>query len=92
MVRGPVQPVCITDQPCEEPFAATFHVTREGDKVSEFSSGADGYFVVYLEPGDYKIVPGAASPLPDPEQQSRSVRVGGTGLTRVEFSFDTGIR
>lgn len=92
VIRGPVQPVCITDQPCEEPFAATFHVKREGEQVAEFDSGADGYFVVYLEPGNYEIVPGASSPLPDPEQQAQPVRVAETGLTRVEISFDTGIR
>jgi hypothetical protein len=92
MVRGPVQPVCITDQPCEEPFAATFHVKRNGAKVTEFDSGADGYFLVFLEPGDYEIVPGAASPLADPEQQVQPVKVGETGLTRLELSFDTGIR
>jgi hypothetical protein len=60
--------------------------------VSEFSSGADGYFVVFLEPGEYEIVPAAEAPLPDPESQVRPVRVGATGLTRAEFSFDTGIR
>lgn len=92
VVRGPVQPVCMTDQPCEEPFAATFHVNREGAEVAEFSSGADGYFVVYLEPGNYEIVPGAASPLLDPEQQAQPVRVAETGLMRIELSFDTGIR
>jgi hypothetical protein len=92
VIRGPMQPVCVSDLPCEEPFAATFHVKQQGAKVSEFSSGADGYFVVFLEPGEYEIVPAAEAPLPDPESQVRPVRVGATGLTRAEFSFDTGIR
>lgn len=92
VLRGPVQPVCLNDQPCEEPFAATFQVKREGEQVTEFSSGADGYFVVYLESGDYEIVPGAAAPLLEPEQQAQPVRVPETGLTRIELSFDTGIR
>jgi hypothetical protein len=92
MIRGPVQPVCISDQPCEEPFAATFHVKRGGTSVAEFSSGGDGYFLVFLEPGDYEIVPAAEAPLADPEQQAQPVSVGKTGLTRIELSFDTGIR
>ena len=92
MIRGPVQPVCISDQPCEEPFAATFHVKRGGAAVTDFSSGSDGYFVVFLEPGDYEIVPAAEAPLESPEGQARAVSVGETGLTRIELSFDTGIR
>jgi hypothetical protein len=92
MIRGPVQPVCISDQPCEEPFAATFHVKQGGASVAEFSSGGDGYFLVFLEPGDYEIVPAAEAPLADPEQQAQPVSVGETGLTRIELSFDTGIR
>src|SRR5262245_62077833 len=92
MIRGPVQPVCISDQPCEEPFAATFRVKRGGADVTEFSSGSDGYFVVFLEPGDYEIVPAAEAPLAYPERQAQPISVGKTGLTRVELSFDTGIR
>jgi hypothetical protein len=92
VVRGPVQPVCINGQPCEEPFAATFHVKQDGDSIQQFTTGADGYFVVYLEPGSYEIVPDEAAPLHQPAQQERAISVGATGLTRVEISFDTGIR
>jgi len=92
VIRGPVQPVCINGQPCEEPFAATFHVKRNGAPIQQFTTGTDGYFVVYLEPGAYEIVPDEAAPLHEPDQQPRTISVGATGLTRVEISFDTGIR
>lgn len=92
VIRGPVQPVCVTGEPCEEPFAATFHVKLNGESVQQFTTAADGYFVVYLEPGAYEIVPDKAAPLHLPEQQARAINVGETGLTRVEISFDTGIR
>jgi hypothetical protein len=91
VIRGPVQPVCLTDQPCEEPFAATFHVKRDGAAIQDFTTAADGYFVIYLEPGEYEIVPDPAAPLAEPGQQSRAIKVGETGLTRVEILFDTGI-
>ncbi len=92
VIRGPVQPVCINGQPCEEPFAATFHVMQDGNAIQQFTTGADGYFVVYLEPGAYEIVPDEAAPLHQPAQQARAISVGEIGLTLVEISFDTGIR
>jgi hypothetical protein len=92
VIRGPVQPVCINGQPCEETFAATFHVKQDGNAIQQFTTAADGYFLVYLEPGAYEIVPDEAAPLHQPAQQARAVSVGETGLTLVEVSFDTGIR
>ena len=92
VIRGPVQPVCINGQPCEETFAATFHVKQGGSAIQHFTTAADGYFLVYLEPGAYEIVPDVAAPLHQPAQQARAVSVGETGLTLVEISFDTGIR
>lgn len=92
VIRGPVQPVCINGQPCEEPFAATFHVKQDGDPIQQFTTGADGYFLVYLEPGAYEIVPDEAAPLRQPAQQAHTISVGEIGLTLVEISFDTGIR
>ena len=92
VIRGPVQPVCINGQPCEEPFAATFHVKQDGISIQQFTTSADGYFVVYLEPGAYEIVPDEAAPLHQPAQQAHTISVGKIGLTLVEISFDTGIR
>lgn len=92
VIRGPVQPVCINGQPCEEPFAATFHVKQDGKSIQQFTTAADGYFVVYLEPGAYEIVPDVTAPLHQPAQQAHTIKVGKIGLTLVEISFDTGIR
>ena len=93
VVRGPTQPVCRQDDPCEdEPFAALFRVDRGGATVAQFQSGDDGTFSVPLPPGDYIVVPDASAPILFPEQQAKEVQVGPVGLTQVVLSFDTGIR
>ena len=93
VLRGPTQPVCRIDDPCEdEPFAALFHVERSGHTVTQFTSGEDGAFSVPLAPGDYVVVPDAGAPIIGAEQQRKDVRVGPSGFTEVVLSFDTGIR
>jgi hypothetical protein len=90
--RGPTQPVCRVDQPCDEPFAANFEVRRDDAVVAHFTSGMDGHFSVRLSPGRYTVVPDAGAPVMNPAAQAREVVVGSDGLTHVELEFDTGIR
>jgi hypothetical protein len=93
VVRGPMQPVCQVDQPCEDaPFSATFEVYRGSMRVARFRSDTLGVFTVGLAPGPYRVVPGPDAPIPDPAGQAKDVVVGSMGYTTVEFSFDTGIR
>lgn len=93
VVRGPTQPVCRQDDPCEdEPFAALFHVRSDGATVATFESADDGTFSAPLPPGAYLVVPDSTAPIIAPEQQSQSVQVGPVGFTEVYLSFDTGIR
>ena len=92
VVRGPTQPVCQVDDPCEAPFAATFDVFRGGMRVTVFRSDAQGAFTVGLSPGNYRVVPRADAPILDPSGQAKDVVVGSEGLTAVALSFDTGIR
>lgn len=93
VVRGPTQPVCRQDDPCEdEPFAALFQVRRAGVIVAQFQSDEAGEFSVALAPGDYIVVPDSTAPILFPEQQSKDVNVGPIGFTEIVLTFDTGIR
>jgi hypothetical protein len=92
VVRGPVQPVCRVDLPCDAPFSATFAV-RQGERiVAGFRSDSAGHFDVRLGPGMYLVVPGADAPIISPSAQAKEVIVGSSGPTIVTLHFDTGIR
>ena len=92
VVRGPVAPVCAEGMPCTAPFSAHFTVRLGSRVVASFQSDASGRYTVRLEPGTYRIVPGADAPIIDPASQSRTAIVGSSGLTTVDLEFDTGIR
>ncbi|MGD8496328.1 MAG: hypothetical protein PVF05_09080 [Gemmatimonadales bacterium] len=91
VLRGPTQPICLVDDPCEEPFAAGFTLRRNGFLVTRFESDAEGRFSVAAAPGDYVVVPDADAPILGPASQERDVTLG-AGVTTVELHFDTGIR
>ncbi len=92
VLRGPVQPVCTIGVPCDEPFAALFHVTSGGREVTQFRSDTDGRFAIALPAGTYAIVPDASAPLMAPTSQTRTVEVQSHTVTQVQLDFDTGIR
>jgi hypothetical protein len=90
MCAGPIR----IDDPCpDEPFSATFHVLdSQGNQVTSFRTGEDGYFRVLLAPGEYTIVPDKSAPLMSPGTQRKPVTVGDQELVLVTLAFDTGIR
>ena len=92
VVRGPVQPVCQVQVPCDAPFGASFTVEQNGRVVATFRSDAQGRFRVHLAPGSYLVVPGSDAPIISPSGQAKPVVVGPDGLTSVRLEFDTGIR
>jgi len=93
VVRGPIQPVCLAGEPCDDaPFSATFTAYRGGRLVLQFRSDSLGAFTVGLAPGLYRVVPAPDAPLLAPETQGKDVEVGQDGLTIVRLAFDTGIR
>ena len=92
VVRGPVQPVCQVNVPCDAPFSASFTV-RQGDRVvATFHSDSLGHFDVRLAGGTYVVVPSSDAPIISPTAQAKDVVVGPIGLTTVLLHFDTGIR
>lgn len=92
VVRGPIQPVCRVDVPCDAPFSASFTVQRGDRVVATFRSDSEGHFDVLLTPGMYAIVPSPDAPIISPAAQRKDVAVGSSGKTTVLLHFDTGIR
>jgi hypothetical protein len=92
VVRGPVQPVCQPQVPCDAPFGASFTVQQASRVITTFRSDAQGHFQVHLPAGTYLIVPGPDAPIISPSGQAKQVVVGSEGLTQVQLVFDTGIR
>lgn len=89
--RSPTRPVCQLDEPCSAPFSASFEVQQGERVVARFQSDAEGHFLVPLAPGTYRVVPDASAPLLA-RSQAHEVTVGPSGLTHVDWDFDTGIR
>jgi len=92
VMRGPVQPVCRVDVPCDAPFSATFTVEQRDRVVATFLSDSNGRFEVRLPPGSYLVIPSATAPIISPRAQAKEVIVGPNGPTMVTLRFDTGIR
>jgi hypothetical protein len=90
--RGPVQPVCQVDVPCDEPFSAGFTARDAPGRITTFRSDRQGRFAVLLAPGTYTIIPAPDAPLLSPSQQAKIVTVGPESVTVVRLDFDTGIR
>jgi hypothetical protein len=92
VTRGPIMPVCMVDQPCDEPAANVQLVfLRNGVVVSRVRTSATGRYRLALSSGRYAVR------LPDKPGLGRIVkpqtaRVLGGRYTRVDFSIDTGIR
>jgi hypothetical protein len=92
VLRGPTQPVCTVNQPCDAPFSAGFSVQRGTTQTASFRSDPQGHYEVRLSPGTYTIVPDDDAPIMTPKSQVKAVTVGPSGLTMVDLHFDTGIR
>ena len=87
--RGPIQPVCREDEACDAPLQGAFTLERDGGAVARFASDSAGYFLVYVSPGTYLVVPGMPIGI---GPQTLEVVVQAQGLTHVDLTFDTGIR
>jgi hypothetical protein len=92
VMRGPTKPVCIEDEPCEEPAAGiVLRFSRAGKLIARTRTGATGAYRVRLRPGTY-----GATTTPRPRVGTgltpRQVRVPKGRFARVEFHLDTGIQ
>ena len=87
--RGPIQPVCRADEPCDAPLQARFSLQQDDRVVARFASDSAGHFLVYAAAGTYFVVPNEPIGL---GLQTPEVVVGADGLTHVDLTFDTGVR
>jgi hypothetical protein len=92
VTRGPIMPVCMAGQPCDEPAANVRLVfLRKGVVVSSVRTSATGRYRVVLAPGRYTVrLPG--KPALGRIVKPQTVRVLRGRYFRVDFSIDTGIR
>jgi len=96
VLRGPTTPVCRADKPCYAPFKGTLVFTRVTTGVASFApvrtqTEANGNYKVLLDPARYRVATGARARFGNLVQPA-VVTVPKSGLRRVNFVVDTGIR
>ncbi|TML13678.1 MAG: hypothetical protein E6G33_11525 [Actinobacteria bacterium] len=92
VMRGPVMPVCMVGQPCDEP-AANLKLIFVRDRIvaGRARTDAQGRYRVVLRPGRYSVrIPGKV--LIGRGIAPPTVRVLRGRFLRVDFFVDTGIR
>jgi hypothetical protein len=89
VLQGPTKPVCLNDDPCEEPARGVLlQFTRDGKVVAEVKTTSSGAYSVRLRAGRYTVRA--------PRQRigtgltPKVVRVPRGRIARVDFHLDTG--
>jgi hypothetical protein len=90
VMRGPTTPVCLEEQPCDEPaVGVVLRFSRAGD-VIRVRTGAGGAFTVRLRPGLYAVT--TVSRRVGSELTPSRVRVAPGRVVRVQLHLDTGLQ
>ena len=90
--RGPITPVCVAEQPCDEPAKnVTLLFSRDDQVVGRVVTDQKGRYTLRLPAGVYSVRRPAAASI-DRKLEPNHVRVRAGRLIRVDFSIDTGIR
>jgi len=91
VMRGPITPMCVAEQPCDAPARGfMLRFSRRGEIAGRVTTDSDGRYRIRLAPGRYSVRIGrkGAFKVPDPD----TVRVQPGRFVRVGFKIDTGIR
>ena len=92
VMRGPIQPVCRVNEPCDEPARNTkLLFYRSGRLVARTTTNQQGWYRITLTSATYAVRtnrPSKLEKVPDPAR----VRVLTGRVKRVDFQIDTGIR
>ena len=93
VMRGPITPVCVAEQPCSEPAAnVTLLFLRNSAVIGRTTTNADGHYRLRLRAGSYAVRRAAVTGSIDRRLAPNRARVYGGRSHRVDFSIDTGIR
>lgn len=89
---GPICPVVQINNPCpDKPYQATLTILdARGKKILKFQTDANGYFHVALAAGDYVMHPESPNVMPHAPGQSFTVMAD--KFTRLDITYDSGIR
>ena len=91
VMRGPTQPVCRVNEPCEEPARGVRLVfSRSGKVVARARTNQKGWYRVTLRPGRYAV--STMNPRVAKNFSPKSATVPKTGVKRQDFDIDTGLR
>jgi hypothetical protein len=91
VMRGPTQPVCYVNQPCEEPARGVRLVFyRSGKVVARATTNQKGWYRVTMRPGRYAV--STSNPRVARNFSPKSATVPKSGVKRLDFDIDTGIR
>ena len=94
VVIGPTCPVETPDMDCaDKPYQATLTVlTLSGQRVTRFTTEADGTFRVNLAPGDYSLHPESPDDMGLPYGVEQNFTVEEGQFTELLVMYDSGIR
>jgi hypothetical protein len=91
VMRGPTQPVCRVNEPCEEPARGVRLVFwRSGKVTARATTNEKGWYRVTLRPGRYTV--GTQNPRVSKNLTPKTATVPTGAVRRVDFDIDTGIR
>ena len=91
VLRGPVTPVCVEDDPCTRPAAGLVLVFTRAGKVTRVTTRADGTYRVRLVAGWYAVKAIPSARVGTGLTPSRVKVVAGRMVHR-DFLLDTGIQ
>jgi hypothetical protein len=91
LLRAPVTPVCVEEEPCSEPAVGVILVFARDGRTWRTRTRAGGAYAIWLRPGWY-----AVRALPTPRVGSgltpRRVRVPAGRVATRDFLLDTGLQ
>ena len=92
--KGPIAPVCRSDEPCDAPVQATLRFSRTtpaGTKLYTVRSKTTGVYRISLPSGNYRVTTKERIGI-DRTPRPHRVHVRGGRWDKLNFFIDTGIR
>ncbi len=92
VTRGPITPVCVAEQPCDEPAKnVTLLFSRNDHIAGRVVTDGAGRYRLRLPAGVYTVRRPSAAGL-DRKLEPNRLRVYAGRVSRIDFAIDTGIR